>query len=1408
MSEPTVRGVPDDLDPALTAWLDAARAGGLPGPSRDDRWQPLRAGVVSLWEFEAAEYWYAQGWVQLTGRNETGKSSLMALTTLIPWLADTSSANIDTLGRSGKKFRYYVEPTGNDGDRRPADASTNRGWVWVEYGRLVGGEPRFFTTLLFAETRTASSQVGLVWCTADGPRVRGELDLAPGRLVAHPKEVSVRGFLPHPTAGAYKQYVAENLLGSTPDRLEAAGKMLRVTRTPKLGAQLEIGFVREQLRLALPELDRGEVDALAAGWDQLDRIRADLAATKTAGDDLERFRQRAWLPWVRAEVRRRADAAARARTEFDRVTKDERDALAKVGQFEEEAQRVGAEQEEARRAADAARAAAEELQGSTRYQDARERLTTLERRRRDADDLTRQRAARASDVERAAALVAEADTEVRARAGRRADAHRLLDATRDALAAAAGAARVPVGAGEPDLPLFGQRLQERKGAIDRARSLLRASEEADRGASRAEDLAADKDGRARADRTAADQAWAQAEAGREALVRAVVDWAATLASPPAAAETDGWLAALPTQADEGGHVPGPPLRERVREEWFVPRHRALDRQEQDAERLRAEAQARADDLTGRIEALRAAPVPDFPPPVAWVRRGRPDASGAGAPLWALVDPRPGVAPGELARVEAALAALGLLDAWVTPDGRYAPERDGDDVVVSTGSTPDAAGAVTLADLLQPATGDEALAAHVSALLARVRVVAAAEALPDAGLAVGRDGRWRGDATVGRAAPRHPEADWIGESARAAQRRRTIEEWTQQREAAWEEARAAASGARIAREAIAGLTAAFDRCPGDEPLRSLLARADERDRTARRSAGEAAEAQARAADLRTAADNAVAALHAFCGERELPPDAAGLDAAVDAVAEAQQRARDVGGAREALAAAVAEQEAALARRADRVAERDLRRGRLEEITGQLAELRATLRALEATLDASDQAIVDELERLRAEARREADRHDALAVRSLHLQGALGEARATRAGAEQRRIEATGSRDAAFAEFRAVVDRGLPTEAGLDLPDVLSSAVDRVREQVAEARRRLTPPGWPDDADRQRAHVQRLAGQLTQAAHEVRQLLEAGGRSLRVVHDEAGLPRVEVVLDATGRALPPLEASARLAQIHADLDAAYNRRVQETLDELLGSAFLEHLRAQVGATDALIAHINHVLADHATVTSSTSLRILLQPAGDQDRLLLEALRGSSLTNPEVAAQVREHLRARVEEAKRLAVSSGEADWRERLADTLDYRRWFGVHLQKRIGSQGRWTPLTSQSFAEMSGGARAVTLMLPLVATLAALYEDMDGAPRPLWLDEAFDGLDAANRAMIMDLFRRFDLDVLLAGPARLVNVRTVPAAAIYQVVRAPAPLPGADLTLELWAGRDLIVVDLPITLPTGPVAPPAEQDALL
>ncbi|SDB93664.1 TIGR02680 family protein [Raineyella antarctica] len=1412
----TDRGVVplDALPDTLSVWLAAAQAGGFPTPSREDRWQPMRAGVVNLWEFEAAEYWYANGWVQLTGRNETGKSSLMALTTLIPWLADTSSTNIDTLGRSGKKFRYYVEPTGQDGDRRSSDTSTNRGWLWVEYGRLVEGTPRFFTTMLFAEARAASSSVTLGWCTAEGGRVRESVDLAPHRLVAHPKDLASCGVLSHPSATAYKQYVARHLLGSTPDRLEAAGKMLRVTRTPKLGAQLEIGFVSEQLRTALPELDRTEVDALAAGWDQLDHLRADLEATDQAVATVEKFRRTAWLPWVRAELRRRADIASRARTDFDRVTREERSARDRFTSLTEQERQLTDDLRTASQDANAARTATEELQDSARFRDAQARLQTLEQRRREANQLRDQQLARTE-------FLGRARSEEQA-AAQEADRYRELveksraettDA-RDELARAAVDAHVPVPSGDVDLHLLDQRVRERRQEITRARALLVENRRADQDAARAEDVAASTRDRATEDRTSAEQAWQDAETRRATLVEAVSAWATTLTPEPAAAAIDAWIAALPSGVSDDGRVAGRPLREVIQADWYLPVRDAVRRREQAAASRRAEAEARVAALGERIEQLRSAPPPVFAPPAGWLRRQRPDASATGAPLWALVDPRPEVPADDLSRIEAAMAAQGLLDAWVTPDGVFRPERDGNDLVVATGvgdgmATPPDRAQEMLSSVLVPAEGREDLAPSVTRMLAGVRLLTADEPIPETGIAVGRDGRWRSGVLAGRAAPEHAHPEWIGDSARAAQRRRAIEELSLAREEARDEAGTAASDEQREAAQLLTLARTFERCPSDTELRHDLTLAAERDAAAEKSAADAARKQAAADQLRTTADRALAAVRDFCAQRQLPNDEAGLEVAVEALAEAERVATRFRSRREALVVTEHTFDEARGRLLGRQQDVVTAQRQLSEAEGRLATVEATVAALESTLDADDHAVMAELDRLRAAEQAASGERD-------RLQGILrvvgtnrGEAQAKLSGAEERRSSATMARDQAFAGFRVLVDRGLGDEAELDLPDVHASTVDKVRDQVAAARRQLDLDPWPDDATAQTTEERRLYGRLSEAVHEVRALLETRGRSLQLVPDDLGLPRIEVQVDATGVPLGPREAATKLAQIHADLGATYTARVQETLDELLGSTFLEHLRGRVGATDALVNRINTVLADHQVVTTSTSLRIVLEPEATQDRMMLDAVRGPSLANPEAAVHVRNHLRTRVEAAKRQAAAAGEADWRDRLVETLDYRRWFNVQLQRKVGSSGTWRPLTSQGFAEMSGGARAVMLMLPLVATLAALYEDMDGAPRPLWLDEAFDGLDSANRAMIMDLFRSFDLDVLLAGPTRLVNVRTVPAASIYQVVRSPAPFPGADLTLELWAGGDLTVVNLPATLPVGaPATGDGPQEALL
>ena len=272
---------PAGLDPAL---LDP---GALPEPSRGDRWQLLRACVVNLWEFDVAEYWLADGRAQFVGQNQSGKSTLMALTSLILLAGDLDRQLVDTFGQEHKAFRYYVEPTGDPQDRRESGPATSRGWAWLEFARGGDDGPRYFTCLLFAQARRGATDLDRTWAVCDGQaRVRAGLDLHQAAAVRPPSQLAaVPGFRMARTGTEYRSWVARDLFGFTdPDRLDAVVRMLKVLRTPHLGQRLDPSFFTAQMRIALPAIEPAQVEHLAQGWDALDALARDRDQARTARD--------------------------------------------------------------------------------------------------------------------------------------------------------------------------------------------------------------------------------------------------------------------------------------------------------------------------------------------------------------------------------------------------------------------------------------------------------------------------------------------------------------------------------------------------------------------------------------------------------------------------------------------------------------------------------------------------------------------------------------------------------------------------------------------------------------------------------------------------------------------------------------------------------------------------------------------------------------------------------------------------------------------------------------------------------------------------------------------------------------------------------------------------------------------
>ena len=308
-------------------------------------------------------------------------------------------------------------------------------------------------------------------------------------------------------------------------------------------------------------------------------------------------------------------------------------------------------------------------------------------------------------------------------------------------------------------------------------------------------------------------------------------------------------------------------------------------------------------------------------------------------------------------------------------------------------------------------------------------------------------------------------------------------------------------------------------------------------------------------------------------------------------------------------------------------------------------------------------------------------------------------------------------------------------------------------------------------------------------ELRTVLEAaGGRGVALL-DPAGpgqLPGVAILADGTGLASEPAQAVAQLDQQIATLTEQHDQTVDQVLAGLLSSTFVEHLQDRQAAVTELIDGVNQVLAQHPTGASATTLRLRRQAAAGHETAFavltaLESPAGQPPARP--PGEARDQVRTFLEQQIRAAQDQGRAgtaDWRQHLAVLLDYRRWFDVVTDYRVG-EGSWRPFTEEVHAKDSGGGKAVTLLQPMLAALVALYREPGTAPRPLWLDEAFTGVDDANRATMLALLVTFDLDFLLAGPTTLITTAQVPSAAVWFINRAPAPDPGVDLSLLLWSG---------------------------
>lgn len=1276
------------------------------------RWRLHRAGLLNVWQYDSQVFDFAEGRLLLRGTNGAGKSKTLEM--LLPFVLDGDRARMDASGKRGSLTFLMLD--GYEG-------SSRTGYLWVELARTGEDGKTEHLTCGIGLKSSGSTKTVTLWCFLL-PTAAIDLEDATGAPLSPPacrEAVTAAGGEFFDSPRAYKAVVGRTLFGLDEAGYDELLRLLYWLRTPQVGESVEVAHLDRTLSDSLPELDRSVVDAAATSLDELQELGEQVQRRERASEEVHKALE-AYRRYAAGEVRRRADAAVAAAEQLAGTERSVKRATTAVHAAEEVARAAEARTQSAVAGRLAAHERKTQLENS---QEARD-LEALEQMRLRALDAQRnaeaaEKAAVAAEQRRASALEVSAVAERELTASRR-ELLRLVDAT---LLRALGVTPLPddVAALGSALNGLATEVATQLAAVQLCLERVTAWEQAREAQGLCEERAAAAEA---AVARAEDAASAAADALRQeldALTTAVSTW---LVGAPVEGVLDDPEAAVAWAAERTE-----PMLQQLHEQigGLDALLTQLGEQETELQRSREEVAAERDP---------APPLPALP------RDEREDLW----PLWRVVDPVPGLTSEELAGLEAALQASGLLDALVLPEGRLR----GRDSAVVTG--PPVTG-TTLADLLVPA-GD--LSADV--VLSALRTVA----LDGDGPAVVRsDGSWRLGALEGRADK--VQAQYLGVVAREAERSRRLAALDERLAAT----RTAADEAELKRDTAVAhadrLVTWRDAAPDAVPVARARTSAAATEARLDEERGHLAEATQAAEHARAASAERQRELRRVAAQHRLPDDRESLEQRRQQLhdarhqVEAAQRAhlrhgRDVERAA-VLSAAV---EAAEAELADAAAHRD---EEVRQAEGAAARYDARREALSATQQELQRALRDAADELIAAEAEEAAAHGSqleTASALTHAQGDL---------VRRQELLADAETQARRAEAAAMALRSAP---GLLAAVGVADHLDWLGLQEAVAGLAV--------ADSNTVYVafqQLMTGSA--GALQPRQQATADGLVVLSVRDEVD-----------GTDLPLAEVAARLAaRVAADKELLTRQHRQVCERHLLGELG-EVLRRRRLDAASLVTHMNTLLDG---VRTSQGIRVRLDwrlrddlPEETRGAVrLLERPIGSLL--PEQRDRLLELLSELIEASRRDDPDGGYA---EHLRNALDYRRWstFAVRLRR----AGREEEERLSRRTALSQGEQKVVCYLPLFAAAAAHFSSLaaeaPNAPRFVLLDDAFPKIDVRTHPVLFGLLVDFDLDWLMTSERLWADCDTVPAAAIYEVIRSPTER-GVLPFKHLWDGRRLTAV---------------------
>lgn len=252
-------------------------------------------------------------------------------------------------------------------------------------------------------------------------------------------------------------------------------------------------------------------------------------------------------------------------------------------------------------------------------------------------------------------------------------------------------------------------------------------------------------------------------------------------------------------------------------------------------------------------------------------------------------------------------------------------------------------------------------------------------------------------------------------------------------------------------------------------------------------------------------------------------------------------------------------------------------------------------------------------------------------------------------------------------------------------------------------------------------------------------------------------------------------------------------RKLFEEILANSISSKISAKIKKAKKWVDNMNSIMRQMDTSSGlEFQLRWEAKGAQTEDELNTEELVKLLDTEPILLKdsdrkKITSHFRARIDKARKYR-DDGEdySALHVIMQEILDYRQWFEFKLfYQKTGESRR--ELSNNAYDKFSGGEKALSLYVPLLASLYAKYDGArKDAPKIMAMDEAFAGVDENNVENMFALIESLKFNYIMNSQSLWGDYKTVPSLSIYELIRHK----NSSTVLKvkyLWTGREKIML---------------------